>query len=129
MPRELHVHEVYKLGLASICCIMCVTVSVSCMSHATWAQSWPLLLWLQVLGEETQGEAIISTGVGQHQMWAAQVRARVDRAGRGGREGRQVDGGRWRCWSKDVQASTARADAHAHGTLEAPEGPCQGAAV
>ncbi|KAG2450930.1 hypothetical protein HYH02_004203 [Chlamydomonas schloesseri] len=27
---------------------------------------------IQVLGEETQGEAIITTGVGQHQMWAAQ---------------------------------------------------------
>jgi acetolactate synthase-1/2/3 large subunit len=27
---------------------------------------------LQVLGEETKGEAIITTGVGQHQMWAAQ---------------------------------------------------------
>lgn len=27
---------------------------------------------LQVLGEETNGEAIIATGVGQHQMWAAQ---------------------------------------------------------
>lgn len=27
---------------------------------------------IQVLGEETNGEAIISTGVGQHQMWAAQ---------------------------------------------------------
>lgn len=26
----------------------------------------------QVLGEETKGEAIITTGVGQHQMWAAQ---------------------------------------------------------
>lgn len=31
------------------------------------------VVWLQVLGEETQGEAIITTGVGQHQMWAAQV--------------------------------------------------------
>lgn len=27
---------------------------------------------IQVLGEETEGEAIITTGVGQHQMWAAQ---------------------------------------------------------
>ena len=27
---------------------------------------------LQVLHEETNGEAIITTGVGQHQMWAAQ---------------------------------------------------------
>ena len=27
---------------------------------------------IQILYEETQGEAIISTGVGQHQMWAAQ---------------------------------------------------------
>lgn len=27
---------------------------------------------IEVLGEETQGEAIITTGVGQHQMWAAQ---------------------------------------------------------
>ena len=27
---------------------------------------------IQVLGEETKGEAIISTGVGQHQMWGAQ---------------------------------------------------------
>ena len=29
-------------------------------------------LWLQTLCEETNGEAIITTGVGQHQMWAAQ---------------------------------------------------------
>ena len=27
---------------------------------------------IQVLGEETKGEAIITTGVGQHQMWGAQ---------------------------------------------------------
>ena len=27
---------------------------------------------LQLIYEETKGEAIISTGVGQHQMWAAQ---------------------------------------------------------
>ena len=27
---------------------------------------------MQVLHEETNGEAIITTGVGQHQMWAAQ---------------------------------------------------------
>lgn len=27
---------------------------------------------MQVLGEETKGEAIITSGVGQHQMWAAQ---------------------------------------------------------
>jgi len=27
---------------------------------------------IQMLGEETKGEAIITTGVGQHQMWAAQ---------------------------------------------------------
>ena len=27
---------------------------------------------LQVLHEETKGDAIITTGVGQHQMWAAQ---------------------------------------------------------
>ena len=27
---------------------------------------------LQTLCEETKGEAIITTGVGQHQMWAAQ---------------------------------------------------------
>lgn len=30
----------------------------------------PLLL--QVLHEETKGDAIVTTGVGQHQMWAAQ---------------------------------------------------------
>lgn len=28
----------------------------------------------QVLYEETKGEAVVTTGVGQHQMWAAQVR-------------------------------------------------------
>ena len=27
---------------------------------------------MQVLHEETKGDAIITTGVGQHQMWAAQ---------------------------------------------------------
>ena len=27
---------------------------------------------LQVLYEETKGEALVTTGVGQHQMWAAQ---------------------------------------------------------
>jgi thiamine pyrophosphate-dependent acetolactate synthase large subunit-like protein len=27
---------------------------------------------LQVIHEETKGEAIVATGVGQHQMWAAQ---------------------------------------------------------
>ncbi len=31
---------------------------------------------LQVLYEETKGEAVVTTGVGQHQMWAAQVRPR-----------------------------------------------------
>ena len=43
-----------------------------------WSKA-PLLLWrrlaaacLQVLWEETNGDAIITTGVGQHQMWAAQ---------------------------------------------------------
>lgn len=31
-----------------------------------------IVLLLQVLYEETKGDAIITTGVGQHQMWAAQ---------------------------------------------------------
>lgn len=31
-----------------------------------------LLASLQVLHEETKGDAVITTGVGQHQMWAAQ---------------------------------------------------------
>ena len=35
------------------------------------------LTLLQVLYEESKGDAIVTTGVGQHQMWAAQVRAQL----------------------------------------------------
>ena len=31
-----------------------------------------ILAWAQMLCEETDGDACITTGVGQHQMWAAQ---------------------------------------------------------
>lgn len=43
-------------------------------SYTACIQPWNTLRIerLQVLHEETKGDAIITTGVGQHQMWAAQ---------------------------------------------------------
>ncbi|KAH9769946.1 Acetolactate synthase [Citrus sinensis] len=42
------------------------------LSFKTFEESIPPQYAIQVLDELTNGEAIISTGVGQHQMWAAQ---------------------------------------------------------
>jgi acetolactate synthase-1/2/3 large subunit len=42
------------------------------MSYKTFDEAIPPQYAIQVLDELTNGDAIISTGVGQHQMWAAQ---------------------------------------------------------
>jgi acetolactate synthase-1/2/3 large subunit len=42
------------------------------LSYNTFGEEIPPQYAIQVLDELTKGEAIISTGVGQHQMWAAQ---------------------------------------------------------
>lgn len=42
------------------------------LSFKTFGNSIPPQFAIQVLNELTNGEAVISTGVGQHQMWAAQ---------------------------------------------------------
>ncbi|KAJ4762257.1 Acetolactate synthase [Rhynchospora pubera] len=42
------------------------------LSYKTFGEEIPPQYAIQVLDEWTKGEAIISTGVGQHQMWAAQ---------------------------------------------------------
>nr|ACD93201.1 acetolactate synthase [Schoenoplectiella mucronata] len=42
------------------------------LSYKTFGEEIPPQYAIQVLDELTKGEAIISTGVGQHQMWAAQ---------------------------------------------------------
>lgn len=42
------------------------------LSYKTFGDAIPPQYAIQVLDEMTRGEAIISTGVGQHQMWAAQ---------------------------------------------------------
>ncbi|PON77293.1 Acetolactate synthase, large subunit, biosynthetic [Parasponia andersonii] len=42
------------------------------LSFKTFGEAIPPQYAIQVLDELTRGEAIISTGVGQHQMWAAQ---------------------------------------------------------
>ena len=41
-------------------------------THVHTSNTAQLSLCMQTLCEETKGDAIITTGVGQHQMWAAQ---------------------------------------------------------
>jgi acetolactate synthase-1/2/3 large subunit len=48
------------------------------MSYKTFDEAIPPQYAIQVLDELTNGDAIISTGVGQHQMWAAQFTATRD---------------------------------------------------